>query len=92
MYHPINPIIDEFIALAFNGEYGNPGIDFDSSINVNPNVLINLIPIDEKYFETEDVIVQELILRQELSDAICDSLGVSGIPINPVFAMYNGIY
>ena len=34
----------------------------------------------------------ELILTQELSDAICDSLGVSGIPINPVFAMCIGIY
>ena len=94
MYHPIS---GTYYVVAFNGEFGNPGIDFDSSINANPNVLINLsssnaIPIDEKYFENESVTVQELILTQDLSDTICDSLGVSGNPINPVFAMYDGIY
>ena len=94
MYHPI---IGTYYVVAFNGEFGNPGIDFDSSINANPNVLINLsssnaIPIDEKYFENESVTVQELILTQDLSDTICDSLGVSGSPINPVFALYDGIY
>jgi len=93
MYHPTRGTK----SLAFNGVSGNPGIDFDSSINANPNIVINLSssnasPIDEEYFENEVVTVQELILTQELSDTICDSLGEPGNPINPVFAMYNGIY
>jgi hypothetical protein len=94
VYHPTTSV---YKLVAFNDEYGNPGIVFDSSINANPNIAINLsssnaIPIDEKYFNNEDVTVQELILTQDLSDTICDSLGVPENPIIPVFAMYDGIY
>ena len=91
--------------VAFNGTYGNPGIQFDSSLNATPNVLVNLTPqnaqfIDEKYFRnlrtptTNHPIPsgQELILTDNLSDAVCSSLGESGNPINPVFALFNGSY
>jgi hypothetical protein len=29
-------------AVSFNGNYGNPAIEFDSSIGANPNILIQL--------------------------------------------------
>ncbi|KAI2497377.1 Protein of unknown function (DUF1501) [Fragilaria crotonensis] len=43
---------------SFNGNYGNPTIQFDSSIGANPNVVITLstsvaAAIDNKYFTTE---------------------------------------
>jgi hypothetical protein len=94
--------------VAFNGTYGNPGIQFDSSLNATPNVLVNLSlanaqPIDVKYFKnqvwqttpstsTPIPSVQELILTENLSDAVCASLGEPGNPNNPVFALFNGSY
>lgn len=95
------------LEVACNGTYGNPAIQFDSSIYVTPNVLVNLSlanakPIDEKYFTNQRIVTrttstpitsfQELILTQTLSDAVCDSLGEPGNPIDPVFALFNGSY
>ena len=95
-------------AVALNGAYGNPAIQFDLPLNVTPNVLVSLTlanaqPIDEKYFKnqrsqattsTTTLIpsAQELILTDNLSDAVCDSLGEPGNPINPVFALFDGFY
>jgi hypothetical protein len=94
--------------VAFNGTYGNPAIQFDSSVNATPNVLVHLSlanaqPIDEKYFENQIsktttstsapiTSAQELLLTEDLSDIVCASLGEPGNPINPVFALFNGSY
>ena len=94
--------------VTFNGTYGNPAIQFDSSINATPNVLVHLSlanaqPIDEKYFENQIsktttstsapiTSAQELLLTEDLSDIVCASLGEPGNPINPVFALFNGSY
>jgi hypothetical protein len=108
LYNPTARI--NWYEVAFNGTYGNPAIQFDSSMNATPNVLVNLSPaiaqpIDEKYFKnrftrtTSKAIpstpipsVQELILTEDLSDAVCASIGEPGNPINPVFALFNGSY
>ena len=96
------------LEVVFNGTYGNPEIQFDSSINATPNVLVNLSlanakPIDEKYFMNQVLqtsptssipvtSIQELILTETLSDAVCASLGEPGNPISPVFALFEGSY
>lgn len=85
--------------VSFNGVYGNPPINFDPSIGASPNVLItslstsNAQPIDSQYFQdSANFPVQELILTQDLSDAVCSSLREPGNPINPVFATFEGQY
>ncbi len=96
------------LEVVFNGTYGNPAIQFDSSINATPNVLVNLSlanakPVDERFFKnqvlrtsytttTPSTSTQELILTENLSDAVCASLGEPGNPIDPVFALFNGSY
>jgi hypothetical protein len=82
---------------SFNGEYGNPTIQFDSSIGVNPNVLITLSASvasarDSKYFETEDVKMQEIVLTKDVISSVCASLKEPGNPLNPVFALFNGVH
>jgi hypothetical protein len=82
---------------SFNGEYGNPTIQFDSSIGVNPNVLITLstsdaTAIDSQYFATESVKMQEIVLTKDLNLSACASLNEPGNPLNPVFALFNGVY
>ncbi len=82
---------------TFNGKYGNPTIQFDSSIGANPNVLITLstsvaTAIDSKYFATESVKMQEIVLTQDLTTTVCASLKEPGNPVNPVFALFNGVY
>jgi hypothetical protein len=82
---------------SFNGEYGNPTIQFDSSIGVNPNVLITLSASvatarDSKYFETEDVKMQEIVLTEDVISSVCASLKDPGNPLNPVFALFNGVH
>jgi hypothetical protein len=82
---------------SFNGEYGNPIIQFDSSIDANPNVLITLstsvaTAIDSKYFGKETVKIQEIVLTEDLTDSVCDSLTEPGNPVNPVFAFFNDVY
>ena len=84
-------------AASFNGNYGNPGIQFDSSIGANPNILIQLstssaVPVDSQYFQKASIKEQELILTRDLSDAVCQTIKEPGNPINPVFALYNGVY
>ena len=96
------------LEAAFNGTNGNPAIQFDWSINATPNVLVNLSlanarPVDEMFFKnqvlqtsptssTPITSIQELILTENLSDAVCASLGEPGNPIDPVFATFNGSY
>jgi hypothetical protein len=96
------------LEVAFNGTYGNPAIQFDSSINATPNALVTLSlanakPIDEQYFNNQVLqnsptssipvtSIQELILTETLSDEVCASLGEPGNPINPVFALFEGSY
>lgn len=96
------------LEVAFNGTYGNPMIQFDSSINATPNVLVSLSlanakPVDERYFKNQVLrtsptssipvtSIQELILTESLSDAVCASLGEPGNPIDPVFALFEGSY
>ena len=96
------------LEVAFNGTYGNPAIQFDSSINTTPNKLVNLSPanskpVDDRYFRnqvlrtsqnssTSITSIQELILTETLSDAVCASLGEPGNPIDPVFALFEGSY
>ena len=82
---------------SFNGNYGNPVIQFDSSIGANPNVLITLstsvaAASDDKYFVTESVKMQEIVLTKDLTDSVCASLKEPGNPVNPVFAMYGGVF
>ena len=106
LYHPTGGTTA--YEVAFNGTYGNPAIRFDSSLNATPNVLVNLTPenaqpIDEKYFKnlrfqttpstnTPIPSAQELILTEDLTDAVCASLGEPGNPNNPVFALFNDSY
>jgi hypothetical protein len=84
-------------AVSFNGNYGNPAIQFDSSIGANPNIVIqlstsNAVPVDSQYFQKSSVKDQEIMLTRDLSDAVCQSIKEPGNPINPVFALYNGVY
>ena len=84
-------------AASFNGEDGNPTIQFDASIGANPNVLITLTASaatarDSKYFATESVKMQEIVLTKDLNSSVCASLGEPGNPLNPVFAIFNGVY
>jgi hypothetical protein len=84
-------------AVSFNGNYGNPAIQFDSSIGANPNILIqlstsNAVPVDSQYFQKSSVKDQEITLTRDLSDAVCQSIKEPGNPINPVFALYKGVY
>jgi hypothetical protein len=83
--------------VSFNGTYGNPPIMFDSLVNATPNALVSLSsanakPIDERYFTKQSTKIQEIILTQTLSDPVCNLLGEPGNPINPVFALYDGVY
>jgi len=83
--------------LTFNGVYGIPSIQFDASLNITPGIVVNLSstnakPIGLKYFQKEKVKEQLLILTQNLTDAVCSTLGRPGNPIQPVFALYNGEY
>jgi hypothetical protein len=82
---------------SFNGNYGNPTIQFDSSIGANPNVVITLstsvaAAVDNKYFTTETVKTQEIVLTQDLTASVCASLKDPGNPVNAVFALFNGVY
>ena len=82
---------------AYNGQYGNPVINFDSTIGAVPNVLLNLTmadatPIDSRYFSKEAVTVQEIVLTKTLSHPACASLKQPGNPVNPVFALYDNVY
>jgi hypothetical protein len=84
-------------AVSFNGNYGNPAIEFDSSIGANPNILIqlstsNAAPVDSQYFQESSVKDQEITLTRDLSDPVCQSIKQPGNPINPVFALYKGVY
>ena len=82
---------------SFNGNYGNPRIQFDASIGADPNVLIqlstsNTAPVDSQYFQKSTVKIQEITLTRDLSDTICQSIEEPGNPIYPVFALYKGVY
>jgi hypothetical protein len=84
-------------SVHINGVFGNPTIQFDSSIGADPNILINLsqadvTPYDSKYFVKSVVKVQEIQLIRDLSLSVCASLHEPGNPINPVFALYDGVY
>jgi hypothetical protein len=85
------------VELLFNGVYGIPSIQFDASLNITPDIVVDLSPtnakpIGLKYFQKEKVKEQLLILTQNLTDAVCSTLGRPGNPIQPVFALYKGEY
>lgn len=81
--------------IAFGGKNGNPSIQFGAG--QQPNVLL-AIPIggaravDTQYYQGEDEVVQEIILTQTLSDVTCASLMEPGNPVNPVFALFDGVH
>jgi hypothetical protein len=84
-------------AVSFNGKNGNTAIQFDSSINAVPNILIKLssedaTTVDDRFFVNSKVKQQEIILIRDISDNVCDSLGEPGNPINPVFTFFQGVY
>jgi hypothetical protein len=94
MYLPIDQGNSD---VSFGNERGNPEINFDSSIGAEPNILINLSnddakSIDDRFFEKSRIKTQEIILTKNLTASICKSLRQPGNPVNPVFALYNGIY
>ena len=85
------------VDVTINGTRGNPVIQFDSSIGANPNILIELTsndaePIDMKYFTRATVKMQEIILTRNLDFDVCASILETGNPVNPVFALYDGVY
>jgi hypothetical protein len=85
------------VDVTINGTRGNPIIQFDSSIGANPNILIELTsndvePIDMKYFTRSTVKMQEIILVKDLELDVCASILEPGNPVNPVFALYDGVY
>ena len=91
------PSSTDFEAVSFNGENGNPTIKFDASIGVIPNALLTLsasvaTAIDSKYFVTESVKLQEIVLTKDLTSSVCASLKEPGNPLNPVFALFNGVH
>lgn len=90
MAHPTAGIA----AVEFGNVRGNPPIEFNSGVQPNALVQINsATPIDSKYFVGgNNEAVQEIILTQDLSDAVCSSLGEPGNPLNPVFGFYDGKY
>jgi hypothetical protein len=92
-----NPPLSGVAELSFNQVYGNPSIQFDASLNITPGIVVNLSPtnakpIGLKYFQKEKVKEQLLMLTQNLTDAVCSTLGRPGNPIQPVFALYQGEY
>jgi hypothetical protein len=87
----------DYAGASFNGDDGNPTIQFDSSIGAKPNVLITLsasvaTAVNSKYFATENVKMQEIVLTRDITSSICASLKEPGNPVNPVFALFNGVY
>jgi hypothetical protein len=85
------------VDVTINGTRGNPTIQFDSSIGANPNILIELTsndvePVDMKYFTRSPVKMQEIILTKDLELDVCASILEPGNPVNPVFALYDGVY
>jgi len=92
-----NPPFSGVAEFSFNRVYGIPSIQFDASLNITPGIVVNLSstnakPIGLKYFQKEKVKEQLLILTQNLTDAVCSTLGRPGNPLQPVFALYNGEY
>ena len=82
---------------TFNGVRGNPTIQFDASIGAKPNVLINLaagdaFPSDSVFFEDSNIKVQEIVLADDLTESICETIKEPGNPISPVFAFYDNAY
>ena len=80
--------------VQFGDKVGNPPIQFDTE--TVPNILIEIAdgeaaPVDTQYFPL-DSSVEEIIVTGRLGDAQCDSLGETGNPDNPVFALYKGEY
>lgn len=78
--------------MSFNGQGGNPSVAFEGA---TPNVLISLnddeiSPIDVQYVRGDGPSVQEVIVTKSLSDSKCASIGETGNPIDPVYAMYKG--
>jgi hypothetical protein len=97
LYGYRNPPQTGVAELAFNGKIGYPSIQFDASLNITPGIVVNLSPANAKpsglkYFQDEIVKVQLLTLTQNLTDAVCSTLGRPGNPIQPVFALYQGEY
>jgi len=97
LYGYRNPLLTGVAELAFNGKIGYPTIRFNASLNITPGIVVNLSPtnakpIGLKYFQNEIVKEQLLILTQNLTDAVCTTLGRPGNPIQPVFALYQGEY
>jgi hypothetical protein len=96
-FYLYKPNSTDVASVFINGVFGNPTIQFDSSIGADPNILINLtlddaMPYDSRYFVKSSVKVQEIQLKRDLSAEICASLREPGNPINPVFAFYDGVY
>jgi hypothetical protein len=91
---------DISVPVAFNFKYGNPIVQFEPGV-VEPSLLLQIpvngaIPIDTQYFQGRyqgaAESIPEIILKTELSDSICASIGPTGNPIQPVFALFNGVY
>jgi hypothetical protein len=94
MYSPVDKGNSD---ISFNGKNGNPEIQFDFENGATPNILIDLSSddaktVDDRFFENSRIPNQEIILTRHLSDSICETLGNPGNPINPVFALYDGVY
>jgi hypothetical protein len=85
------------IDVTINGIRGNPIIQFDASIDANPNMLLELKtsdvePMDVKYFTRSAMNAQEIFLTRDLTSDVCATIREPGNPINPVFALYDGVY
>lgn len=89
-----------YVHVAFNFDYGNPIVQFEPGM-VEPNLLLNIpasaaSPIDTQYFQGHYQgafePIPEIILKTPLSDSICANIGPTGNPIQPVFALFDGVY
>ena len=86
-------------AVSFNGQGGNPTIQFvggsppQSVINIaTSDGSLKLRAVDQQYYANATPAVQDLLLVSSLTDPICSKLTQPGNPIDLVLALYDGKY
>lgn len=94
----INPIPVYCTDIDFNGQGGNPIIQFNLLGGSLPATVVTLsrnevVPVDTNFFRDEKISTQELILASDLSDPACSSIAEhSTNKFVTVFGLYEGEY
>jgi hypothetical protein len=94
----INPIPVYCTDIDFNGQGGNPIIQFSLLRGSLPETVVTLsrnevVPVDTNFFRDEKISAQELILASDLSDPACSSIAEQSTnKFFTVFGLYEGEY